>query len=386
MRFSFVASFRLGIKNYLQAAKIQLSPLRTYSVTCKDKLNVTFFGTDIFSLTILNGLYDLYRNNLIKSLNVVTCEMPSNTDAKNSKHEKGYFSKENRIVKFCQANRLQYFLWMDLKRDKSYLQSLRDNDIAVIASFGHIIPSKLIELYPYGFVNVHPSLLPRWRGASPVVFSVLFDDKETGVTLMKILPKHFDVGPIIEQRRVKMPPKVTSLQLLDYLSNIGIDMIKRFFTNFESSINSNQTQSNENVTYAHKVTSQMFFVNWSEQTCNQVESQYRGLHEISLLKSLLLGKVVKFFEFVALEQNMANALDANKPPGYTCYLKMEKIVAIKCKDGYVGFRGIVYKKKMSALDFYNGYIKKVDELVFESVDNTIMENIHLARVKKIESS
>ena len=52
----------------------------------------------------------------------------------------------------------------------------------------------------------------------------------------------------------------------------------------------------------------------------------------------------------------------------------------------MGFRGIVYKKKMSALDFYNGYVKKVDELVFESVDNTIMENIHLARVKKIESS
>lgn len=151
MRLRFVTGLKVGIRNYLQLnwpSKRPLGPLRAYSVITKDKLNVTFFGTDVFSLTILNGLNDLYKQNLIKSLNVVTCEMQSNTDAKHHKQEKGDFSKENRILKFCQENRLQYFLWMDLKNDKSYLELLKDNDIAVVASFGHIIPSKLINLYP----------------------------------------------------------------------------------------------------------------------------------------------------------------------------------------------------------------------------------------------
>ena len=72
---------------------------------------------------------------------------------------------------------------------------------------------------------MHPSLLPRWRGASPIIYSILFNDHKVGVSLMKIMPKKFDVGPLLMQRSLDTPVNVTSLQLLDCLADLGNQMV-----------------------------------------------------------------------------------------------------------------------------------------------------------------
>uniref|UniRef100_A0A8C9N7R5 Mitochondrial methionyl-tRNA formyltransferase n=1 Tax=Serinus canaria TaxID=9135 RepID=A0A8C9N7R5_SERCA len=99
-------------------------------------------------------------------------------------------------------------------------------DVGVVASFGRLLSEELILQFPYGVLNVHPSCLPRWRGPAPIVHTVLHGDKVTGVTIMEIRPKRFDVGPIIKQEEVAVPPHCTAQELEGMLAKIGANMVK----------------------------------------------------------------------------------------------------------------------------------------------------------------
>jgi methionyl-tRNA formyltransferase len=104
-------------------------------------LSLTFFGTDLFSLIILKSLNDLYKTKQIADLNVVTC------DSKNELSRKVNSFKANHVIKFCKQNELNYLLWNDFKLNSNYEKFLSNKDFAVVASFGHLIPSKMINLF-----------------------------------------------------------------------------------------------------------------------------------------------------------------------------------------------------------------------------------------------
>lgn len=97
-------------------------------------------------------------------------------------------------------------------------------DVVVVAAYGQIIPSSLLEIPPHGFVNVHASLLPRWRGAAPVQAAILHGDSNTGITLMHMDPG-MDTGPIISQVEVTIDEEETAGQLLARLSTIGAQLL-----------------------------------------------------------------------------------------------------------------------------------------------------------------
>jgi len=79
-------------------------------------------------------------------------------------------------------------VWSSIKGENDF-DEFKTFDIGVVASFGHLIPADLIGMFPHGIINVHPSLLPRWRGASPLIYSILFGDQKVGVSVMKIMPR-----------------------------------------------------------------------------------------------------------------------------------------------------------------------------------------------------
>lgn len=93
-------------------------------------------------------------------------------------------------------------------------------EVIVVAAFGQLIPPPILEIAEHGCVNVHPSLLPRWRGASPIQAAILHGDKETGVTIMK-LDAGLDTGPILAQRRVAPDPDTTGGELGQRLADLG---------------------------------------------------------------------------------------------------------------------------------------------------------------------
>lgn len=116
----------------------------------QQKLNVVFFGTDLFSTYILNGLNKLLANDKINEINVITSSNlnpKSVNEAKTNSIDLTNF-RGNQIINFCQSNKIRYYLWSDLKQDKAYLNMFKDFHVGVVASFGHLIPSKLIELFP----------------------------------------------------------------------------------------------------------------------------------------------------------------------------------------------------------------------------------------------
>lgn len=124
-------------------------------------------------------------------------------------------------------------------------------DVIVVAAFGQILRENVLILPPYGCLNVHASLLPRWRGAAPIQAAILFDD-ETGVTIMK-MDKGLDTGPILSQKKVPIPETMTGGELFDKLAKLGADLLVETLPKFINGQIRPISQDEEKATYAPRL-------------------------------------------------------------------------------------------------------------------------------------
>ena len=174
-------------------------------------LKVLFFGTDDFSLPTLQALH---RETLkeedegcVRSLSVCCTKMKhlvSKVSAFSSSHPETHFPAY-----------------------PPEPEDLSGFDIGVVASFGHLIPSKIISSFPRGVLNVHGSLLPRWRGAAPIAHAIANGDTRTGVSIMEIAPKKFDIGAVLAQQSIQIEPDEFHCQLSHKMAQIGADLMIR---------------------------------------------------------------------------------------------------------------------------------------------------------------
>lgn len=111
-------------------------------------------------------------------------------------------------------------------REPGAMEQLRawSPDVIVVAAFGQILRQEVLDLPPFGCINVHASLLPRWRGAAPINAAILHGDEETGITIMK-MDAGLDTGPILSQRSMRIKPDETAGSLFDKLSALGTDLL-----------------------------------------------------------------------------------------------------------------------------------------------------------------
>ena len=121
-------------------------------------------------------------------------------------------------------------------------------DVVVVAAFGQILRENVLQLPPFGCINVHASLLPRWRGAAPVQAAVLHDEL-TGVTIMK-MDKGLDTGPILSQRSIAIPETMTAGQLFDQLAQMGAELLVETLPKYIRGEIKPKTQDDERATYA----------------------------------------------------------------------------------------------------------------------------------------
>ncbi|KAG6441513.1 hypothetical protein O3G_MSEX001805 [Manduca sexta] len=210
-----------------------------------------------------------------------------------------------------------------------------------------------------GMVNVHPSLLPRWRGAAPIIHTLLHGDEITGVTLMKIKADIFDVGEIISQCKVPVSKDIKLPELTEQLSNIGADMLVQCLKTLPDSINNAYPQNNEGVTYAKKINKNISEVRWHDMTARDVYNLHRAIYGLYPLSTKFRDKRLKLFD--AFIHN-PDEVDNNNPIGYLEYCNKTDAIRVLCKDKrYVYFKSlrIVGKRQIEAIDFYNGYIKNM---------------------------
>ena len=161
------------------------------------------------------------------------------------------------------------------EEEYSYFKSLKPF-IVIVVAFGQIIPKKYLNLSEMGFINVHASLLPKWRGAAPIQRSIINQDKETGISIMKI-EEDLDAGPCMKQVKVKIDDETTTKSLSKKLSELAaeniIDCIKLIEKGKDKFVN----QDHSKATYAKKIKKSESKITW-KQKAKEVLSKINGLN------------------------------------------------------------------------------------------------------------
>lgn len=161
-----------------------------------------------------------------------------------------------------------------LQDARAELERLRP-EVGVVVAYGRLIPRWLLTLPPHGFLNVHPSLLPRYRGASPIPHAILNGDPETGVTVIR-LTEELDAGPILAQERVPILPQDTAGTLEARLAEVGAALLVRTLEALEQSRVHPQPQDASTATYCQKLTKEDGRIRW-EDPADRIERHIRAM-------------------------------------------------------------------------------------------------------------
>ena len=224
-------------------------------------------------------------------------------------------------------------------------------DVAIVAAYGQILSLDLLNIPRFGFLNLHPSLLPRWRGAAPIERALMAGDLNTGVCTIRMV-KELDAGPILAQQGVPIGPETTAQSLSILLSQIGaVQVISTLDRITEMS---EIPQGRSGITYAHKIMKREARINW-ENPAKVVDRVIRGLSPSPGAWCMLNGTRIKILN--------SKVIDAEGSPG--CRINSEEEGApliIAC-----GARAILItsiqregKKPTSGEEFTRGYRGKIN--------------------------
>ena len=147
-------------------------------------------------------------------------------------------------------------------------------DLIVVAAYGQILPKEILEIPKLGCLNVHPSLLPRWRGPSPIQYAILNGDKKTGVTIM-LMDEKIDHGPILSQREIIIDEKETGKTLYEKLTNLGARLLSETIFQLEKGLIKPKSQNEEKATYSKVLVREDGKINW-QNTAEEIERQIRA--------------------------------------------------------------------------------------------------------------
>nr|CAD7260361.1 unnamed protein product [Timema shepardi] len=310
---------------------------------------ILFFGTDNFSVKSLKELFNQLEKGIhVKQLEVVT----------------SLKSKTNPVWQFAVQQNLPLHSWPIQATPKDF-------DIGLVVSFGHLIPNHVITSFPLGMLNVHASLLPRWRGAAPIIHAIMHGDTQTGVTIMKIRPHKFDVGEVLMQSCCHISPDDTLPELSNRLACLGSELLGQCVKELPQSLDLAKPQPQTGITYAPKVTASTAVVRWRDLNSTQVYNLYRALSGVFPLYTTYQGLPIKLYNGT-LPLPIVDSITRDKSPnpGFVDFHRPSGVLRVMCADGYwVAFHsiGVPRKKPISAADFYNGYLSKTkeSERVFE---------------------
>jgi methionyl-tRNA formyltransferase len=149
-------------------------------------------------------------------------------------------------------------------------------DIVVVIAYGKIIPKKFLDLPKHGFINVHASLLPKWRGAAPIQRAIMNLDNQTGISIMKIV-EELDAGPVMQQDKIQINENIDTLTLSKVLSKLGANSILNAIIKIEKGEARFQEQNHSEATYAKKISKMEGQINWKE-SAKKVLAKINGLN------------------------------------------------------------------------------------------------------------
>ena len=296
-------------------------------------MRIVFMGTPDFAAAILKRLIDTNRNVVgvfsqpDKPVGRKQIIMPTATKALAMEHG----------IPVYQPAKL---------RDGEALRIMQElkPDLTVVAAYGKILPKDILDVPKFGNVNVHGSLLPKYRGSAPIQWSVINGDKVTGITTM-YMAEGMDTGDMIMKFELPIGEDETAGELFDRMAELGAESIEKTLELFDKGEVIGQPQNEEEATYAPMLKKEMGEIDF-EKSAEEIHNLVRGLNPWPTAYTFLDGKSVKIHEAKAAEGFS----------GKTGELLDEKRFIVGCKNGAVELITVQPegKNKMSGADFIRG--------------------------------
>jgi methionyl-tRNA formyltransferase len=230
-------------------------------------------------------------------------------------------------------------------------------DVMIVAAYGLIIPTTVLNMPVHGCYNIHASLLPRWRGAAPIHRSILAGDTETGVTIMEVVPA-LDAGAMVSKGVVPIGPAETTQSLHDALAQTGADLMVQAMRDLEVSGTLPSTPQDESlVTYAHKLEKAESAIDWN-QTAAEISRQVRGFNPFPVAQSKLKGEVCRIW----MATTVAGDNQKKARPGEVVSVHDGLLVA--CGEGFLNITELQAPggKRLNAQSFVQGHHLKVGDI------------------------
>ncbi len=164
---------------------------------------------------------------------------------------------------------------LDSDQEFNFMKKLNP-DIVVVVAYGKIIPKRFLNLSKHGFINIHASLLPKWRGAAPIQRSIMNLDTETGVSIMKI-SEELDAGPILYQSKININPNMNTKTLSEILSKLGAKTLISTMKKIENNEIKQEEQNHGMATYAKKINKNEGKIEWN-QSAKKILAKINGLN------------------------------------------------------------------------------------------------------------
>ena len=235
-------------------------------------------------------------------------------------------------------------------KDQGFLETLYSLNPAmiVVAAFGQILPKIIIDFPKMGCLNIHPSLLPKYRGAAPLNWSIIRGETKTGVTIM-MMDEGMDSGDILIQEETPLESTKTYGELHDRLANLGAKLLIKTIEQVVAGTAQRQKQDESRITFAPRLTRETGKINWQNTICHIV-NLIRGLSPTPAAYSSLDGQALKIFT----AEGQPGIVDM--PPG-TIAPSCPAGLPVAAADGYVILKDVQLagKKRMHIHDFLHGY-------------------------------
>ena len=261
------------------------------------------------------------------------------------------------VKEYAEEKGLKIYQPEKIRKNVQFIEEIRNlnPDVICVVAYGKILPKEILEIPKLGCINVHGSLLPKYRGAAPIQWAVLNGDKTTGITTM-YMDEGMDTGDMILKEEVEIGEDETTGELWQRLAKIGGTLLVKTLKEIEKGTAPRQKQSND-YTIAPMLSKEMAKIDWNKKTVQEIKNLVRGLNPIMGAYTFLNGKKIKFWkvDLVKEDEIMAENLD---------FLGNGVVLLSDSKDGlYIKGKGGILKvleiqgenaKKMSVYDYLRG--------------------------------
>lgn len=222
-------------------------------------------------------------------------------------------------------------------------------EVIIVVAYGKLLPKAVLDIPPHGCINVHGSLLPRWRGAAPIQWAVIAGDEMAGVTTMQ-MAEGLDTGDMLLTYETKVGEKETAGELFDRLAQSGAELLSQTLVKLDEI--TPRPQDDAQSCYAHMLDKQMAVIDWSK-SAHEIDCLIRGLNPWPIALTTLSGERLKVFA--------AEKAAGNGEPGTVLEADPKKGLTVACGEGALKLTEIqlVGGKRMKATDFLRGHVIEV---------------------------